>query len=312
MRSTVEHQFAQLERRDIAEHLDLAAKQVQPVFDRTLPGERGELASEDRLVGGLEVAVAVDELDHIVALVHAMLDQRIARQCADHVNPGHRGLERRRKRGQREPVGTGEVDPASLDKGARRGRSHPRDDPVAAHHNLAVAGIERDFALVDPRGVGFNVEGDPAGIAGGEQRLDVGILGRGEVGRAVDQADRIALRSVRRQTQRVLDPGVTPADHEDVFVVVFGGIVELVLDHRAVTHRAAHQVGIALCADRQHHRLGKHFVAVLELDGKIARCPGDALNLGIVLDVHTLRGGLFVPAAQHRFALAGIERQVGT
>ncbi len=57
------------------------------------PGRTANFCLEDRLVGGLQGGVAVDELDDVIALVHAMLDQRIAGQRADHVDAGHGGFE---------------------------------------------------------------------------------------------------------------------------------------------------------------------------------------------------------------------------
>ena len=53
------------------------------------------------------------------------------------------------------------------------------------------------------------------------------------------------------EAERILDAGVARADHGDMLVDIFAGIVELVLDVRQVGAVAAHQVGIALGADRR-------------------------------------------------------------
>ncbi len=109
---------------------------------------------------------------------------------------------------------------------------------------------------LDHRDGGFAKNGHPSLGLGGEQRLDVGVLGGGEFGRAVDQGDGVALLRIGGETERILDPGVAGADHDDGLVDIFAGIVELVLDLRAVLDRAAHEVRIALGADGQDDVLG--------------------------------------------------------
>ena len=61
----------------------------------------------------------------------------------------------------------------------------------------------------------------------------------------------LRLRRIGGEAERILDPGVARADHDDMLVDIFAGIVELILDVRQVAARAAHQVGIALRADRR-------------------------------------------------------------
>ena len=142
------------------------AQEGEPFVDAAPARQDGELLLEDRLVGGLQLGIAVDELDDVIALVHAMLDQRIAGERADHVDAGHGGFEGRRQHRIGDAVGAGELDAgaghdrllavvlleggaAALDEGARRRRAHPGDDPVALDLQLAVARVEGDPALLD-------------------------------------------------------------------------------------------------------------------------------------------------------------------
>jgi hypothetical protein len=89
----VEHELAHLQRRQLVEDGDIGADIFEPVVDRFLDRQILELRLEDRLVGGFQPGVAVDELDDVIALVHAMLDQRIAGERADHKMPGTGRLE---------------------------------------------------------------------------------------------------------------------------------------------------------------------------------------------------------------------------
>src|SRR3546814_1741160 len=56
-----------------------------------------EFGGQDGFVRRLQVAIAVDIFDDVIALVHAMLDQRIARQRADHEDAGRGAFEHRRQ-----------------------------------------------------------------------------------------------------------------------------------------------------------------------------------------------------------------------
>src|SRR3546814_8809098 len=86
-------------------------------------------------------------------LVHAMLDERIARERADDIQARHAGLEGRRQLGKGLAVGAGEFDAHRLDKGTRRHRPQPRDDGVASYALIADGGFQRQPALLDPRGL---------------------------------------------------------------------------------------------------------------------------------------------------------------
>ena len=98
-----------------------------------------------------------------------------------------------------------------------------------------------------------------------------------------------------------------------MLVDIFAGIVELILDMRQVAARAAHQVGIALGADRQHHRLGLDRLAVVvSVMREIALLAVDRRDLGVVADVDLAVGGLLVPGAEDRLALARVEIAVAS
>src|SRR3546814_1405753 len=97
--------------------------------------------------------MAVDELDDVIAQVHAMLDERIARERADDIQARHAGLEGRRQLGKGLAVGAGEFDAHRLDKGTRRHRPQPRDDGVASYALIAVGGFQRQPALLDQLGL---------------------------------------------------------------------------------------------------------------------------------------------------------------
>ena len=336
----VEHELAHLQRREPFEDRDVAAQELQPFGDAALLGQAGEFGGEDRLVGWFQLAIAVDELDDVIALVHAMFDQRIAGERADHENPPRGAFEHRGQPRKGEPVAAGEFDPARFDEAARRGRAHARDQPIAFQLHLPIARIERDLPRFDLRGGAFGEQCDAPRLARGHQRLDVGGLGAGEFGRAVDERDDIALRLVRGEPQRILDPGVAAADHEDMLVIIRGGIVELILDVRQIGARAAHQIGVALRADRQDHRIGDDLAPVgqrqaigrrepldfARLAGPVALAlddlvdaagdrlagAGNRLHFGMISDLDPLSGGLFVPAPEDRLALARVEIEIGS
>ena len=122
-----------------------------------------------------------------------------------------------------------------------------------------------------------------------------------------------------------------------MFVGIFGGIVELVLDMRQVAARAAHQIGVALGAERHDHGFGHDLFAAHQRQaigrgvalqfGRAGRAiavaaddrhhrsgdgragANDVLHFSAVLDVHAGGRRLFVPGAQHNLALAGFEIQ---
>ena len=55
----------------------------------------------------------------------------------------------------------------------------------------------------------------------GDQRADIGCLGAGELGVAVDDGDDIALCQIGGEAEGILDAGVAGADHQNVLVDIF-------------------------------------------------------------------------------------------
>ncbi len=149
-------------------------------------------------------------------------------------------------------------------------RSGTSDNPVAADRLLSVAGLEDDFALADLQRAGLAADGDPPVGFGLFEQLDVGAFGAGELGTAVEDGDRVALRPIGGEAEGVLDPRIARSDHRDVLVDIGSGIVELVLDVRPVGAGQAQEIGIALRTDRQNHRFGLDHRPVAELDRKRA------------------------------------------
>ena len=266
-----------------------------------------------------------------------MLDQRIAGQRAGDIDARRRRFEGGRQLGEGEPVGAGKFDAAAFDKAARRCRTDAGDNPVAARPHFAIAGFNRNEAGFHRSGVGFGHDADAPRIARRHQRLDVGILGGGEIGCAVDQRDRVILRRICAQAERIFDPGIAAADHKYMFVGIFGGIVELILNMGQVAARAAHQVGVALGAERHDHGFGHDLFAAHQRQaigrgvalqfGRAGRAiavaaddrhhrsgdgragADDAFHFGAMLDVHAGGGRLLIPGAQNNLALAGFEIQ---
>src|SRR5258707_280527 len=72
----------------------------------------------------------------------------------------------------------------------------------------------------------------------------------------LDRVDGIAWSGVRERAYGFLDAAIPTADHEDMLVIIFARIIQLVLDLGKLGALATQQIGIALRADGQDHRLG--------------------------------------------------------
>ena len=273
-------------------------------------GQGGELVGQHRLVGRFEAGVAVQELDHVVALIHAVLDERIARQRANDMDARRGCLEGGGQDREGFPVRASEFDAAAFHEGTRRGRTHAGDNPVATDRLLPVARVEQQFVAAHFGRGGFGADGD-ATVAGRlVQQLDVGGLGLREIDAAVQHGYDIALFGIGGEAQRVFNPRIAGADNRDMFVDVFARIVELVLHVGLIGPGAAHQVGVALGADGEDHRLCPDRFPLAQMQSEIALGALDLRDLGMVLDVNLGPGAFTVPGAQYGFALAGIEAEV--
>src|SRR5882672_57752 len=122
----LEQKFAAFARgKSVAEVLD---------FGDALPArERGELLLEQGLVGGCD-RFPERELHGLVALVHRLLDERIAAERADYVEPVDVGLVAVGEPGDGVGIGAREFHAEALDELARRDPAQARDDAVALDH----------------------------------------------------------------------------------------------------------------------------------------------------------------------------------
>ena len=239
-----------------------------------------------------------------------MLDQRIAGQRADHEHAGLRRFETRGKLREGGPILAREIDAHRLDELARSLRTRARNDAVAGNGFGPVAGFQHQFARAHLRRAGFALHHDAAVRLGLFQQGHIGGLGAGEFRIAIEDGDDIALRRVGGQAQGILDPRIARTDDGDMFVVVFGGIVQLILDMRQFGTGNAQHIGIALRANGQHHRLCRDGFAALQLDGEGSGASGDLGHFGVQLHVDLVTGHLIVPDIQDRLTLAGVEIQV--
>ena len=126
----LDDQLAELQAVHLPEHRDQRLEALDHLVDRPLERQAVELVLEQRVIGGLEV-VAVDELDDVVALVHRLLDQRIAGERADHVHARHVALVVARQLGDGVAALVRKLDADRLDELARRDPAEARDDAVA-------------------------------------------------------------------------------------------------------------------------------------------------------------------------------------
>jgi hypothetical protein len=283
----LDDQLAELQAVHLPEHRDQLLEALDHLVDRPLEGQAVELVFEQRVIGGLQV-VAVDELDHVVALVHRLLDERVAGERADHVHAGDVALVVARQ--LRYGVGAlvRKPDADRLDELARRDRAEARDDAAALRRLLAGGGLQDNRqravgALDDALDTCFVVAVEAAALIGDgrDHGVEVGVLGAAEFLAAVDDPDVVLLG----QRQRVLDRRVAGADHQDRLVAEFPGIVQLVLHALQIFARRSELARIALEADRQHDVRGLHGLAVGELQVEGMLVAGDFADFRAVADV---------------------------
>ena len=95
-----------------------------------------------------------------------------------------------------------------------------------------------------------------------------------------------------------------------MFVDIFGGVVELVLDVREIRARKLEQVGISLRPDRQHDRFGLDHRAVLQRQGEGSGATRYRGDIGVGAYIDLAFGDLAVPGVENCLALAGVEIEV--
>ncbi len=307
----IEHEFTHLQRRHVGEDADARAQIFEPLADRFLFRQALEDRRQILLVRRGQVAIAVDELDDVIALVHAMLDQRITRERADHENAGHRGFKDRRQLRKGFAVGPGELDPHRFHEAARRDRPQPRNDHVARDRLVAVGRLERQETGLDLLRLRLGADAHQPVFARLHHVGDILRLGAREILRAVEDRDGVFERFLG-DAERIFDPRVARPDDGDMLVLEILGIVDLIDDVRQVGAFAAHPVRIALRADRQHDIFCRVDVALRRLDREGALLAAHFGDLGVIGDLHLVVRGVLVPIAEDIFARAFGEAAVRT
>ena len=173
--------------------------------------------------------IASHELDHFVALVHGLLDQRVTAERADHVQARHVGFIVLAEFRQRRRIVARKHNAAGLDESSRRRRAEPRDDAIARHTRLAGLGIEDGGDTDLERGDTAVVKAaDRPVVDGARDQRKVAFLGAREFVATIDDDDGI----VTCERNRVLDCGIAGTYDENRFAVELIGIVERVLHER--------------------------------------------------------------------------------
>ncbi len=306
----VEQELAQLQARQRRQHRHALLHQLQRRVDRGEAGQGAELAAQQRLVGRLDL-VAENELDHLIALVHRLFDQREAGEGADDVQARHVRLVGAGYRRQAGRIGRGKDHAAGFDELARRRGAEAGDDAVAGQVHFAGGGVQHHHAARAPFGLILGgaraavVEALDAAVGDGlEDGGVVGRLGAIEFVAAVDDDDLVVLG----QGDGILDRRVAGADDDDGLAVVFVRIVELILHELRVLAGTAEFADIALHADGQHHMLGSDDAAVTDLEGEGAARAAQRGDFAAQALVDLETAGFLVPLVENLLALAGGER----
>ena len=221
------------------------------------------------MVGGPDIA-AEDVLDDLVALVHRLLDQRVAAERADHVEAADARLVAGRQRRQRQRVRAREGDAAGFDKAPRRRRADAGDHAVAGDARLAIGRAEHQhvgarragLGHLDGQDIAAVVAADSPGVDCLGDQLEVAILDTRELVAAVDDHDLV----LRGERHRILDCRVAGADHDDHFIAVLVRIVELVLHAGQVAARHLEAAQVSLHADREDHRVRRDRLLACDLE----------------------------------------------
>src|SRR5436190_17208710 len=187
---------------------------------------------QERLVGRSDL-VSENVLDHLIALIEAVFDQRVAGQSADDVKPRYLrlvGLGDDRKRGR---VGAGEDNPAGFDEAARRLCADAGEDAVAGDPGHALCRLDDERAWLDLLRFGIDEVVDVAFLDRRLYQGDIPGLGAREIRDAVNDRHTI----VDRQRQRVLKTRITGPNYDDFLALIGLRIVELILYERQVGAR---------------------------------------------------------------------------
>ena len=134
-----QQQLAQSQHLDVAEEGQSLVNHADDALDIASPAQRAELGPQDVVIGGRHLA-AEQMLDHFVALVHGLLDERIAGEGADDIKPWHRRLEFRRQLRQRIRLRRDEAHSRGLDELTRRNGAQACNHAIAGNRPLPLLG----------------------------------------------------------------------------------------------------------------------------------------------------------------------------
>ena len=226
---------------------------------------------------------AEGELDHLVALVHRLLDERVAAERADDVEARHVRLVAGETLGTAVGIVAREQDAEALDQLARRHGAQARDDAVALDHVLALGSAAKASGLSAPS---VDSTRAPRGAVAaldaflvhrrGEQR-EVALLAARELLVAVDEDHAVVARRARARSRSPRRRRPPPRWSRSVLV----RIVELVLDAQVLA-RHAELAQVALQADGEHDALARESSRPprLHLEGAVGAGDGDDLGVG--------------------------------
>lgn len=142
----IEHEFTHLQRRYIRENTDSLAKIFQPRANIAITQQFRKNGRQIFLVSGGQIMIAMNKLGDIIALIHAMFDQRITGQRTDHKNALDTGFKGWRQFGKGFPVRAGKFNPHRFHKGTRRHRAKAGNDHITGNAFLAIRRIQRQPA----------------------------------------------------------------------------------------------------------------------------------------------------------------------
>ena len=241
----IEQELAQLQRRESGEQGDVRSDLHDREIDFGQPGDAGELGAQQSFVGRFDIA-STDELDDFIPLIDALLDQWIAGQRTDDVEARHIRFVTRRDRGHGGRIIAWKHHATGLDEGPRRQRTEARDDAIAQHLADTILGLDLNAQAFTRRmtgcqrrhrlraGVVHTLE--RAVVDSARDVAQIALFGAREFVATIENDDTVAVG----QPQRVLDSGVSGADHHDGLLAAGIRIVELILHLRQRIARHFH------------------------------------------------------------------------
>ena len=243
--------------------------------------------------------------NHLVALVHPLLDEVVPGRRPDDVEAGDTRLVMLGDDGQRVAVLGGEGQPAFFQERPGQGSSDADDHQVGFHLYHAVGQRYERIPMLESVD-GRAVIGDH--VPGLDLFVDLAIQGVLEPVKfriAIDHGDSIPLA----QRQDPFDRSITSTDHHDVQIFIDERVGHFIGHMREVFTRPAEPVGIALDAEGENDVLGlvgvlvgRHVKDILPLD--------DLLDHLWPIDLDLEPPGRIVPGLEDPLAGSGFKRHV--